>query len=101
MRLLAGLVLLILVFLILFLFLFVFLLLLLLLLFLLLFQFFQFFLHEVAVVFGIGVIGAELQCGVVRFHGLLPALDRLLWLTLLGLLPGAIERVAEVVISVL
>ena len=98
---LARLVLLILVFLILFLFLLVFLLLIFLLLVLLLFQFLQFFLHEVAIVFGVNVIGAKLQCGVVRFHGLLPALDGLLRLTLLGLLAAAIKRVTEVVVGVL
>ena len=91
------LVLLILVFLILLLFLFVFLLLLL----LLFLQFLQFLLHEVAVVFGVGVGAAELQRGLIRFHRLFPVLDGLLRLALLGLLAGAIKRVAEVVVSVL
>ena len=94
----GRLILLVLFVLILFLILLVFLLLLLL---LLLLQFIQFFLHEVAIELSIGVIGAELQRGVIRLYRLLPGLNGLLRIGRLGRLACAIKRIAEVVISIL
>jgi hypothetical protein len=58
-------------------------------------------LHEVAVVFAVGVIGAELQCRVVRFDRVGPFLYGVLGGGFFDLLAGAIECVAEVVVGVL
>src|SRR6266478_6411423 len=58
-------------------------------------------LHEVAVEFAVRIIGAQLQRSVVGLHGLSPSLHGLLGSALLGLLPGAVQRVAEVVVRVL
>ena len=77
-------------------------LLLLLVLFLLLFLFLELvdlLLHQVAIVFRLGVVGRDLQRGVIGLHGFLPGLDRLLRIRFLGLLAEAVLRVAEVVIG--
>src|SRR5262249_3382902 len=42
--------------------------------------------HEITIVLRIGVIGFDLQRGVIRLYRLLPSLDRLLWILLLCLL---------------
>src|SRR5580658_5734988 len=64
-------------------------------------QLVDFALHEIAVVLGVGIIGAQLQRGVVRLDRLFPGLQRLLLRALQGPLSGAVQRVAQVVIGVL
>ena len=96
-----GLVLLILVVLLLLLIFLILLLLVLLLLLLLFLELFDLLLHEVAIVFRLGVIGRDLQRGVVGLHRFLPGLDGLLRIRFFGFLAKPVLRVAEVVISAL
>src|ERR1039457_5372543 len=56
---------------------------------------------EVAIVFAIGVISAQLQRRIVRLHRLGPFLNGLLRSEFLQLLARTIERIAEVEVSIL
>src|SRR6266478_104194 len=58
-------------------------------------------LHEVAIEFAVRIVGAQFQRSLVSLHGLGPSLHGLLGGALLSLLPGAVQRVAEVVVRVL
>ena len=53
----------------------------------------DFSLHEIAVVLAVGVVGSELQRGLVGFDGVSPRFDRILGRGLFGLLAGAVEGV--------
>lgn len=61
---------------------------------LLLLEFRDFSLHEIAVVLAVGVVGFELQRGLVGFDGVCPRFDGILGCGLLRLLAGAVEGVA-------
>ena len=58
-------------------------------------------LHQVAVVLAIGIVCAQLQRGLVGLYRLGPLLQGFLRGSLFGLLSRAIQRIAEVVVSVL
>jgi hypothetical protein len=58
-------------------------------------------LHEVAVELAVRIICSQLQGGFVRLHGISPLGNGLLRSRLLELLPGAVQRVAQVVVGVL
>ena len=62
---------------------------------------FEFAIHEIAIEFRIGIIGTQLQRGVVYLHRLGPSLDSLCGVALFRLLSLAVECIAEVIVSVL
>ena len=64
---------------------------------LLLFQFFQLFLDEVQIVFGVRVLGVEVRRVFVALNGFLPGCDFGVWFRGLFALP--IKGIAEIVVG--